>query len=105
MIINKLIPFIALAFISACSTAPSKPIAANPVVVAKSAGSYEIMVTGLRGKRAIEVERGFHEVADNTCFTEGGWSGWKMAEGTQINPVRNSTGVFIAKGQVVCSKP
>ncbi len=105
MIINKLLPLTILVSVSACSTAPSNPIAADPSVVAKGAGSYEITVTGLTGKRAIEVERGFHEVADDTCFAKGGWSGWKMAEGSQLNPVKNSAGVFTAKGQVDCSKP
>ena len=104
MIIDKSLLFAVIFFVSGCSTAPSHPIAADPVVVAKGAGSYEITVTGLPNKRAIEVERGFHEVADDSCFTKGGWSGWKMAEGSEIKPVKNSAGVYVAKGQVDCSK-
>lgn len=104
MLINKLIPVSIFLTVSACTTAPSNPIAANPVVVAKAAGSYEITVTGLPGKQALDVERGFHGVADDTCFTKGGWSGWRIAEGTQIEPVMSSSGVYVAKGQIVCSK-
>jgi len=104
MIINKLVTAFTLLFVSACSTAPSGPIAAEPVVIAISDGHYEITVTGLAGKRAIDVERGFHESADDSCFTKGGWSGWKMLEGTQIDPIKNASGIYVAKGQVVCSK-
>ena len=104
MILNKLLPIITLLTLSACTTAPQNPIAANPVVITKSVGNYEISVSGLPGKRPIDVERGFHEVADKACLGEAGWSGWKMLGDSQITPVWAPSGVYKATGTIVCSK-
>ena len=107
MIINKLAPLttiVATFALSACSTMPDNPISATPMVTKTSANSYDITVTGLPGKRSIDVERGFHEVADKACLTKAGWSGWKMQGGTSINPIKNAQGIFTASGTVVCSK-
>ena len=104
MLFNKVISVISLITLSACTTAPTSPIDSNPVVTAKTADSYEITVRGLPGKRAIDVERGFHEVADKTCINMAGWGGWKMLEGTSITPTMNAAGRYVAKGQVVCSR-
>ena len=104
MLVNKLVSAITLITLSACTTAPTNPIATDPVVTAKSANSFEIEVTGLTGKKAIDVERVFHDVADEACRNKAGWSGWKMLEGTSITPTMNAAGRYVAKGQVVCSR-
>ena len=82
---------------------PSTPVEANPIVKKQSKNTYEIIVTGLKGKRSLEVERGFHEVADEACQTKAGWSGWKMSDGKHISPVKQPSGVFVATGSIVCS--
>jgi hypothetical protein len=104
VLVNNLVSVIALITLSACTTAPTNPIATDPVVTAKSANSFEIEVTGLTGKKAIDVERGFHDVADEACRNKAGWSGWKMSDGTQIKPTKNSADLYVAKGLVVCSR-
>lgn len=90
--------------LSACTTAPTTPISNNPVVMQQSANSFSISVTGLPGKRPLDVERGFHEVADRACASsDGDWSGWKTQNNAVLNPVLAASGVYVLSGDIICS--